>query len=237
MKVEQQLASLNISNPTQEIWEFMQNAEFIDNTLDVLSSDNLAQKKSYFIDNQQEITESIDGLKRLIDSIPDEEAGSNLFKLASITIKRLEDGIEKFNQELQMSVHSVKEDIIVSEDTIKDAMQNNETTKQIVEDLKKQKIEHKIDANTEKIRESFNKFSMDKQQFQLNQKPIVKQAVGYLIATQDFSDFRVVPGSNLSKEVLNRMIEKSGIDNARVFQLTELPTKQKTVQKVVTVMS
>lgn len=236
MNVAQELENISIVNPTQETFQFQQDAEFIDDTLTILGSDNLAQKKSYFIDNQQEIMESIDNLKRLINSIPEEASNSNLFKLVSITIKRLEDGIEKFNQELQISANSVKEDIIVNEATVKDALQNNDTTKQIVEDLKKQKIEQMIDSNTEKIRESFNKFSIQKQQYQHNQKPVNKQQVGYLIATQDFSDFKIVPGTNLSKEVLNKMIEKSGIDNARVFQLTELPTKQKTIQKVVTVI-
>jgi hypothetical protein len=124
-------------------------------------------------------------------------------------------------------------------------MKNNENTMQIVNDLKNpEKIE--IDERTMKIQEDFKELARQKsiaqqakelaiQKFMTQQTSMIIPA-GYLIASQDLSEFKIIDGNNFSKEALNKMIERSGIDNARVFQLSEMTTKQKIIQKTVTVV-
>lgn len=252
MNVAQELEKINISNnPSKELWQFFQDAEFIDETINVLESDNVAHKKSYFIENQAEVMDTLENLRICLEianqrsTIPSDEqqSYSTLYKLIGITIKRIEEGIDRFNTELTdgVSSKSVKEDIVVSEDTIKDAMQNNETTMQIARDLKNPR-KTELDERTAQIQKDFNKLAYQKkmaqqQQTVFHQQP--QQALipgGYLVTSQDLSECKVISGTNLSKDVLNKLIEKSGIDNARLFKLTEIPTKQKTIQKVVTVV-
>lgn len=250
MNVTHELKNIDLNSPlgqiisnSQEYNSFNNDSEFIQDTLDVLESDNLAHKKNYFIDNQVYVTDSLNNLHQLLrlleDNIQDQNADANLthlLQIVGITIKKLERGIDRFQQELtgQISTQTVNEKISVSEDTIKEAMQKNESTMQMVENLKNPN-EATIDERTAEIQKSFAELTKQKHMVQQNQK---KQNLlqGYLIASQDLSNFRIVQGNNVSKDALNELIERSGIDNARVFRLNEMPTKQKTIQKVVTVV-
>lgn len=230
---------------------FEQEINFIQKSIDVLENETIAQKKSFFIDNQERVTVNLKNLNDLVEVIDNNDLLNNgdsdivtFAKLVHMVHKHLENGIAKFNSELTngVSPQTTKEDIVVSEDTIKDAMQNNNATQEIAKELKNLRAVQQIDEQTAKIRESFKDMKQQKQimqqQFrnQNRKTQIQSQSVGYLITSRDFSEFKMVQGANLSKEELNKMIEKSGIDDARVFQLTEIPTKKQTIQKVVTVI-
>lgn len=250
MNVTDELKNIDLNSPigqiisnSKEYSSFNNDSEFIQDTLDVLESDNLAHKKNYFIDNQVYVTDSLNNLHQLLqlleDNVKDPNDNANLTRLlqvVGITIKKLERGIDRFQQELtgQISSQTVNEKISISEDTIKEAMQNNESTMQMVEDLKNPN-EATVDARTAEIQKSFAELTKQKHMVQQSQK---KQNLlqGYMIASQDLSNFRIIQGNNISKDALNELIERSGIDNARIFRLNEMPTKQKTIQKVVTVV-
>lgn len=210
---------------------------FINETLEVLESDNFAHKKNYFIDNQEYITDSLKSIQSLVKNSPNYETLNHSCFILDVTklLTRLEEGINKFNQELtrQVSSSTVKEEIHVTEDTIKDAIQNNESTMQIVKDLENPN-NVTLDEKTAQIQKDFQ--SLVNQKKVLQQRPQMPQnapVCGFLIASQDFSESKIVSG-NVTKSALNQMIEKSGIDNAKVFKLTEVHTKKKTVQKTIT---
>lgn len=256
MTIFNDLNSLDLDTPlgemiqsTSEYLTFVNDIGFIQDTLSVLESDNLSHKKNFFLDNQSDVTDSLSNLHKLMDVFDDNsidasngDAGvAKLYQIIGITIKKLERGIEKFNQELtgQVSSTTVKEEVLVTEDTIKDAMQNNESTMQIARDLKNPR-NTAIDPRTAQIQKDFQnlvnqKRTVQQQQSHKTQPKSNLITNGFLIASQDLSEFKIVSGI-ITKDALNQMIEKSGIDNARVFQLSELPTKQKTIQKTVTVV-
>lgn len=250
MDITQKLKNITLNSPagqiisnSKEYNSFNNDSEFIQDTLDVLESDNFSNKKNYFIDNQVYVTDSLNNLHNLLQLLNDNITEQNpdvdlkcLLQIVKVTIKKLEIGINKFQQELtgQISPQTVNEKISVSEDTIKEAMQNNENTMQMVEDLKNPS-KATIDERTAEIQKSFAELAQQKYTVQYNQK---KQNLiqGYMIASQDLTSFKIIQGSNISKDALNELIERSGIDDARIFKLNEIPTKQKTITKVVTVV-
>lgn len=233
---------------------FNEDIEFIGKTIDVLEEETLAQKKNFFIDNQERVTTNLNNLKELVNVIDDGDLLNNedkdistFAKIIHMVLKHLEDGIEQFNKELMNDISSqtIKEDIIVNEDTIKDAMQNNNATQEIARELRNAKNDKQIDEYTAKIRDSFKdmqqqkKNVMQQSRSQYRRTQIQSQGkaqVEYLITSNDLSECKVVQGSNLTKDALNKMIEMSGFENARVFRLTEIPTKKQTIQKTVTVI-
>ena len=73
------------------------------------------------------------------------------------------------------------------------------------------------------------------QQRPQRKKPQNVRPVKYLIASQDLQEVRFVQ-QQCDKETLNNILQSCGIDDARVFQLNEIPTRQKTIQKKVTVI-
>lgn len=249
MNLTQQLQRINLLNSnvganisnSREFYEFESASEFIDETIEVLSTDNLSHKKNYFLDNQEEIQDSLQNMHNLLDLLQSVEQSDqnviNLVKLVAITIKHIEDGIARFNSELmgQITKDTVKETVEVTQDTITEAMSSNEGTKKIVEDLKDIKTtSQKADEKTEKIREGFNNIMKNKgNRPQQNQQ----QKVGYLITDDNFTSYCFVPGSNLDKKTLNEMLQKSGIKNAKLYKLNEIPTHQKQIQTTITVVS
>lgn len=255
--LEAQIQSLDLTTEigrmiasTQEFQAFNTDTDFIQETLNVLASDNLINKKNYFMDNQVYITDTLSNLHNLLQLLQDNvDQGctdpdiDKLVKVVGVTINQLERGIDKFNQELtgQVSSHTKKDEVLVTEDTIKEAMQTNENTMQIAKDLQNPN-KAELDEKTAQIQKSFQELTQQKRaaamQQQRPQRRVLQnvQPVRYLIASQDLQEVRFVQ-QQCNKEMLNNILQNCGIDDARVFELKEVPTRKKTIQKTVTVIS
>lgn len=254
--LEAQIQSLDLTTEigrmiasTQEFQAFNTDTDFIQETLNVLASDNLINKKNYFMDNQVYITDTLSNLHNLLQLLQDNvDQGctdpdiDKLVKVVGVTINQLERGIDKFNQELtgQVSSHTKKDEVLVTEDTIKEAMQTNENTMQIAKDLQNPN-KAELDEKTAQIQKSFQELTQQKRaaamQQQRPQRRVLQnvQPVRYLIASQDLQEVRFVQ-QQCNKEMLNNILQNCGIDDARVFELKEVPTRKKTIQKTVTVI-
>jgi hypothetical protein len=254
--LEVQIQSLDLTTEigrmiasTQEFQAFNTDTDFIQETLNVLASDNLINKKNYFMDNQVYITDTLSNLHNLLQLLQDNvDQGctdpdiDKLVKVVGVTINQLERGIDKFNQELtgQVSSHTKKDEVLVTEDTIKEAMQTNENTMQIAKDLQNPN-KAELDEKTAQIQKSFQELTQQKRAAAMQQQrpqrrvPQNVQPVRYLIASQDLQEVRFVQ-QQCNKEILNNILQNCGIDDARVFELKEVPTKKKTIQKTVTVI-
>lgn len=235
---------------TKQYYDFTQEVSFVQETLEVLNGDNVAIKKNYFLDNQESIQDCMNNMKELLDVLQqlgtknpeynNDAAYQGVSSVISDSILALEDGIARFNKELidSVSAQSTKEDIIVSQETIKDAVKNNRSTKQIRDELIvedsvpnfQQQNRNSIDPNTQQI---INQFKQQPQQ--RPQKPQRKK-YGYLLFDEKSGEVLLLEGANLDNKTINAHLLKSGFANARVFKLQELPTKQKTIQQVVTVL-
>lgn len=231
LDVTYQLNRINTNLNDEYYLNFVDDAEFIDDTLRILNSNNLVSKKTHFIDYQSRITEVLNNLHNLLEVLENyapEISGDNdlisLYKLVGIVIKKLEFGIKKFNEELQANKDTVKEEIIVNEETIKEAVSNNETTKQIVENA---------NASNNRLTDVRKNISKD---FFNNRKKQENTIEGYLITSHDLSEHYIVNKANLSKDDLNTILMNCDIDNARVFQLKEIPTVKKTIKKTISVI-
>ncbi len=254
--LEEQIQSLDLTTEigrmiasTQEFQAFNTDTDFIQETLNVLASDNLINKKNYFMDNQVYITDTLSNLHNLLQLLQDNvDQGctdpdvEKLVKVVGVTINQLERGIDKFNQELtgQVSSHTKKDEVLVTEDTIKEAMQTNENTMQIAKDLQNPN-KAELDEKTAQIQKSFQELTQQKRAAAMQQQrpqrrvPQNVQPVRYLIASQDLQEVRFVQ-QQCNKEMLNNILQNCGIDDARVFELKEVPTRKKTIQKTVTVI-
>lgn len=254
--LEEQIQSLDLTTEigrmiasTQEFQAFNTDTDFIQETLNVLASDNLINKKNYFMDNQMYITDTLSNLHNLLQLLQDnvDQGCTNpdvdkLVKVVGVTINQLERGIDKFNQELtgQVSSHTKKDEVLVTEDTIKEAMQTNENTMQIAKDLQNPN-KAELDEKTAQIQKSFQELTQQKRAAAMQQQrpqrrvPQNVQPVRYLIASQDLQEVRFVQ-QQCNKEMLNNILQNCGIDDARVFELKEVPTRKKTIQKTVTVI-
>ena len=255
--LEEQIQSLDLTTETgrmiastQEFQAFNTDTDFIQETLNVLASDNLINKKNFFMDNQVYITDTLSNLHNLLQLLQDNvDQGctdpdiDKLVKVVGVTINQLERGIDKFNQELtgQVSSHTKKDEVLVTEDTIKEAMHTNENTMQIAKDLQNPN-KAELDEKTAQIQKSFQELTQQKRAAAMQQQrpqrrvPQNVQPVRYLIASQDLQEVRFVQ-QQCNKEMLNNILQNCGIDDARVFELREVPTKKKTIQKTVTVIS
>lgn len=254
--LEEQIQSLDLTTETgrmiastQEFQAFNTDTDFIQETLNVLASDNLINKKNYFMDNQVYITDTLSNLHNLLQLLQDNvDQGctdpdiDKLVKVVGVTINQLERGIDKFNQELtgQVSSHTKKDEVLVTEDTIKEAMQTNENTMQIAKDLQNPN-KAELDEKTAQIQKSFQELTQQKRAAAMQQQrpqrrvPQNVQPVRYLITSQDLQEVRFVQ-QQCNKEMLNNILQNCGIDDARVFELKEVPTRKKTIQKTVTVI-
>lgn len=254
--LEAQVQSLDLTTEigrtiasTQEFQAFNTDTDFIQETLNVLASDNLINKKNYFMDNQVYITDTLSNLHNLLQLLQDNvDQGctdpdiDKLIKVVGVTINQLERGIDKFSQELtgQVSSHTKKDEVLVTEDTIKEAMHTNENTMQIAKDLQNPN-KAELDEKTAQIQESFQELVQQKRAAAMQQQrsqrrmPQNVQPARYLIASQDLQEVRFVQ-QQCNKETLNNILRNCGIDDARVFELKEVPTKKKTIQKTVTVI-
>jgi hypothetical protein len=234
--------SLKMIKQSKEFNSFVNEIDFIEEVLSVLQTSDLTRKKAYFIENQVYITDSVQNMQKLLTIISGCTNGYTyeLLKLINDFVRNIESEIEKFKKELanEVSEDSVIEKVELSNDTIEDAIKNNPNTRQIINNLKNNNVPQ-VDEKTAQMREEFNKYMQNARQNRQNTAQVQNnsQQFGYLIASSDFSEYKIVPGTGLSKDVLNKMIEKSGIDDAHVYQLTELPTHKKKVQKIVTVLS
>lgn len=254
--LEEQIQSLDLTTEigrmiasTQEFQAFNTDTDFIQETLNVLASNNLINKKNYFMDNQVYIADTLSNLHNLLQLLQDNvDQGctdpdvNKLVKVVGVTINQLERGIDKFNQELtgQVSSHTKKDEVLGTEDTIKEAMQTNENTMQIAKDLQNPN-KAELDEKTAQIQKSFQELTQQKRAAAMQQQrpqrrvPQNVQPVRYLIASQDLQEVRFVQ-QQCNKEMLNNILQNCGIDDARVFELKEVPTRKKTIQKTVTVI-
>ena len=254
LNVEEQVQNLNLTSElgklmtsTGEFQSFKTDIDFIQETLNVLASDNLINKKNYFMDNQVYITDTLTNLHNLLQLLQDninedteDEDMVQLVKIVGVTISQLERGIDKFNQELtgQVSSHTQTDKVLVTEDTIKEAMQTNENTMQIAKDLRNPG-NAEIDEKTAQIQKSFQELKQQKQMAAMQNRPQRNaqnaQLIRYLITSSNLQDVRFIQ-QQCTKDMLNNILQNCGIDDARVFELKEIPTKKKTIQKTVTVI-
>ena len=235
-----------IITSTNEFTSFYNNAHFIQETLNLLDSDNnIINKKNFFIDYQTDITKALKNLHDLLQLLQDnaepnneEDAGIlQLTRFIGMIINQLEHGINKFNKELigEVSSDTKKDEILITEDTVKEATQTNENTMQIMKDLINQRKTEIVDEKTAEIQRSFQELTQQKHNASQQVRQTIQQPqLKYLIASSDLQEVRFI--KQCSKAELNNVLQSCGIDNARVFQLTEVPTKKKTIQKTVTII-
>ena len=258
MKTLDRIAHLNIDEELFKVIEvrnkyhaFIELTDDIDSINNALMSDNTNYKKLFFMDNQDRVKNVINFLHSFLTDIEnalslsddenyseEEEEYNKLFSVISSVFNEIEKGIEKFNYELTISKDSKKEDIIINKDTIKDAINNNESTKQLVNDIQNPSAV-KPDDKSEEIQNSFKDLSQngytrnDGHKGNFTRKFIESKAKMFLITDQSLSEKILVAVPVPTKEEINKRIAGSGIDNARIFELKEIPTKQKVVKRTV----
>ena len=203
-------------------------SDFIEEMFNVLDSSSIVEKKKFYIENQDNITDVIEDIKDLyqrLDSIEQPDVNINrasqlLFTLSG-SISRLIFSLKKEMVE-EVSQANGNDQILITNDNVNEVKDNIEEQSQ-GEKLSSQEISNLLNA----LNATNNNHHVQ------NQNQNIER---YLITSQDFSEMKILPGVNLSISVLNKMLERCGFDNPRIFTLTEIPTQQRIVQKRVTVI-
>lgn len=245
MDFEKELEKIDIGdellNKYPALIDLCTDAKFIDSTLIVLDSDNISYKKNYFIDNQQNITDSMSNMKDIlslnISTLSDNTTAEDVIKLnlleklLTTCIKKLEYGINRFQKELNNDMTHQSNAIEISKEVILDAMQNNEGTKEITKNLKDIENQKEVisDEYTKKIQQDFNNLMQNKTRNRVSGNY-------YAIVENDMSAYEMVYVKNDNKSELNRLLENPNFRKPRLFKLVEVPTTSQVVQRTVTIV-
>lgn len=120
--------------------------EFVKNIED--GKKEAAAKTVYFMDNQEDLQKVMTTLQKIVNKFGPDEDGNQpemseddevLFNKAQEIINRLSDCIAGYKNELMVNENVTEEETTakVTQETIAEAMQNNDTTKQIAENMSK----------------------------------------------------------------------------------------------------
>ena len=211
---------------------FMQEMDFLNQSVEILTGDNIASKKSFLISNKQHLDQVLLQLNTCFDNL--DTADSNIYveRLRQYIYHTVDQFIvltDKFKKELANDLVSGNEDIKIDHDTIEDAMKNNVNTKQIINDL------NNID-NTDVIADEYTKNIQEKisdNQPKSNVKSVIRRKrKRYLVASSDLSDYVVLNEAIQTTDQLNIVLENLRNKNpgiSKVFELVEVPTKIKVV--------
>lgn len=178
--------------------------------------ENQNAKQVYLLDNQSEIKNSMKFLtdvKGMLEPLGDEIAeGSEEEKILELTnalFNKLSKTLNDFKNGISFNKHATEEDttVIVNEDTIKEALQNDKSTQQIAKDMN-----------------------------EINQKVTVSQIQEFTHAFYlggKFLYYKAVSETDLN-QYLNEIVSANPNENVQVFavSLTPLPLKKKTIYTV-----
>ena len=123
-----------------EVKEFLLKAEqFAVNFIEKISdkTESAARKQVYFLDNQEDLTKYMSFLQKTIVLLSDSDESSNdnidSINKAEEIVENLKTAITEYQKELNISSDISEEDttVIVTEDTISQAMHENKTTQEI----------------------------------------------------------------------------------------------------------
>lgn len=119
---------------TERLKQFV--SSFVENITDENRSEQA--KSTYFLDKQETLNKVKNSIDEIIKNPPDDVPDEMLGEIVTQKME-LDKTLEEFKKTLIVSEDTVEEDLAVeiNNDTIKDAMENNTTTKEIVSNLSK----------------------------------------------------------------------------------------------------
>lgn len=240
---------------------------FIDTVIDTLNKDDLSIKKNYFIDHQAEVKGLIDDLKKYltsdldgyISSLPSDEETpcfTTLYEMISDMLHEIETGIDNFSKQLTSSVSkdvTEKDDIVIDEDTVSEAIKTNETTQQIMQNVSdaESNPEKYMSERKTALQNAFaeNKANKNVQKQWNNpylehnfghKKAVTQSKTSSNVANATYMVFDEVTGAakfitgNPSNTELENYLSSSGFRSPVLFKLSLIPTTTKTITKIVT---
>lgn len=240
---------------------------FIDTVIDTLNKDDLSIKKNYFIDHQAEVKGLIDDLKKYltsdldgyISSLPSDEETpcfTTLYEMISDMLYEIETGIDNFSKQLTSSVSkdvTEKDDIVIDEDTVSEAIKTNETTQQIMQNVSdaESNPEKYMSERKTALQNAFaeNKANKNVQKQWNNpylehnfghKKAVTQSKTSSNVANATYMVFDEVTGAakfitgNPSNTELENYLSSSGFRSPVLFKLSLIPTTTKTITKIVT---
>lgn len=240
---------------------------FIDTVIDTLNKDDLSIKKNYFIDHQAEVKGLIDDLKKYltsdldgyISSLPSDEETpcfTALYEMISDMLHEIETGIDNFSKQLTSSVSkdvTEKDDIVIDEDTVSEAIKTNETTQQIMQNVSdaESNPEKYMSERKTALQNAFaeNKANKNVQKQWNNpylehnfghKKAVTQSKTSSSVANATYMVFDEVTGAakfitgNPSNTELENYLSSSGFRSPVLFKLSLIPTTTKTITKIVT---
>lgn len=212
--------------------DFCKNSGFIEDTINILESDNLDRIKNFFINNQEKIISQINSLKELLNDFSDkgidlnnmddvDPTAKNIISIISLSVLQLETGLDRFQRRLKSSVseHTTKEDIVISEEDVEN-VENDNTMQKAIKDSKK-------------MNQNINLMNIPNKGH-----PSQTQNNGtyYLVTNDSFNQFAAYKLMNPTKDKLNEILRNCGIQGARLFQMTEVATIKKQIQTTITLV-
>lgn len=215
--------------------DFCKNSGFIEDTINILESENLDRIKNFFINNQEKIVSQINSLKELLNDFSDkgidlnnmdnvDPIAKNIISIISLSVLQLETGIDNFQRRLKSSVskHTTKEDIVISEEDVEN-VENDNTMQKAIKDSKKMNQ----NVNLTNIPNNNGYPSL----IQNN-----NNGTYYLVTNDSFNQFSAYKVANPTKDKLNEILRNCGIQGARLFQMTEVATVKKQIQTTITLV-
>ena len=174
-----------------------------------------AAKTAYFMDNQEELSKVLNALQRIITGLKaqsdalDEDDVALLNRAEQIT-SQLKDCISDYQKSLIINNNITEEETSaqLTEETIADAMQTNETTKQISKNMAAIAEQNKIAANT--------------------------PAFNYALVCDGQVTMFEAHDKNTINSMINQAADTGNYKNINLFQISfkSVPLRQKTVLSV-----
>ena len=174
-----------------------------------------AAKTAYFMDNQEELSKVLNALQRIVTGLKaqsdalDEDDVALLNRAEQIT-NQLKDCISDYQKSLTINNDITEEETSaqLTEETIADAMQTNETTKQISKNMAAIAEQNKIAANT--------------------------PAFNYALVCDGQVTMFEAHDKNTINSMINQAADAGNYKNINLFQISfkPVPLRQKTVLSV-----
>ena len=174
-----------------------------------------AAKTAYFMDNQEELSKVLNALQRIVTGLKaqsdalDEDDVALLNRAEQIT-NQLKDCISDYQKSLTINNDITEEETSaqLTEETIADAMQTNETTKQISKNMAAIAEQNKLAANT--------------------------PAFNYAIVCDGQVTMFEAHDKNTINAMINQAADTGNYKNINLFQISfkPVPLRQKTVLSV-----
>lgn len=207
--------------------------------------ETIDSKKVFFMDNMPEIKKTLSGIGNIIENMNDNMLGEKVAqdqKLTSITVNILQT-LNDFQNYLKTKILDLNRELLsddlenrpsITEDSVKEAKDNNATTKRLIEEVKTGEkemvnapISFRNSSRSSQINSVRNKSSI----------PIKNIAETYLIVNLDtgvvMDTITPVKGQHISVSQINNTLTKCGAGNFIIFVCDKcVPLQQTTTVKV-----